>query len=298
MSKITILDGGMGGELKAMGAPFRKPEWSALALMQAPETVTQVHHAFIDAGCDIITTNTYAIVPFHIGQEKFDADAEDLIDLAVTSARMSSDGEWRREVKVAGSLPPAFGSYRPDLFDADKAKYIYTPLIERQKNHIDFWLAETMCSVAEAKLLGDMTKGTGKPFWLAYSLTDDVITPDQTPSLRSGETIEQAIKTAIEIGADALLFNCSQPEVMTAALEIVQNSNITVPYGVYANTFPPKKPEYYANDPDSDVAMRNDITPSEYLRYAEKWCALGATIIGGCCGIGPKHIKKLIELNK
>ena len=298
-NKITIMDGGMGGELKAMGAPFKKPEWSALALMEAPETVTQAHLAFVDAGAEILITNTYAIVPFHIGQERFDKDAATLTRDAAKIARHVADGATHN-VKVAGSLPPAFGSYRPDLFakenNTKKSKAIYTPLIEQQKNFIDFWLAETMSSTAEAKLLADMIKDKDKDFWLAYSLTDDV-TPNQPATLRSGESIEQAIETALEINADALLFNCSQPEVMGAALQIVQKSNITIPYGVYANTFPPKKPEYFANEPENDVQMREDITPEEYLRYAQEWVALGATIIGGCCGIGPAHIAKLAKLN-
>ena len=68
---ITILDGGTGRELMRMGAPFRQPEWSALALMEGPQFVTRVHQAFIEAGADAITTNSYAIVPFHIGAERF-----------------------------------------------------------------------------------------------------------------------------------------------------------------------------------------------------------------------------------
>ena len=291
MSKITIMDGGMGSQLQAMGAPFKKPEWSALALMKAPETVMQAHLAFVDAGAEILITNTYAIVPFHIGQELFDKDADTLTRDAAEITRMAADSA-AHDVKVAGSLPPAFGSYRPDLFDAEKAKAIYTPLIKWQKNSIDFWLAETMSSTEEAKLVADMTKDTGKDFWLSYSLSDK-----EHGKLRSGETIEQAIKTAIEVNADALLFNCSQPEVMSAALKIVQDSNISIPYGVYANTFPPKTDDYLANNPDHNVEMREDVTIVQYLSYAKEWVALGATIIGGCCGIGTKHIAALTKLN-
>lgn len=68
MAAIQILDGGMGRELKRIGAPFQQPEWSALALMEAPAFVSQAHNAFIQAGTDIITTNSYAVVPFHIGK--------------------------------------------------------------------------------------------------------------------------------------------------------------------------------------------------------------------------------------
>ena len=65
MSDITILDGGMGKLLRRIGAPFRQPEWSALALMEAPEMVAQAHRHFVEAGAQVITTNNYAVVPYH-----------------------------------------------------------------------------------------------------------------------------------------------------------------------------------------------------------------------------------------
>ena len=74
---MIILDGGLGRQLKAMGAPFRQPEWSALALMEGPEFVRTAHDAFIASGATIITTNSYAVVPFHIGEDLFrDHDGE------------------------------------------------------------------------------------------------------------------------------------------------------------------------------------------------------------------------------
>ena len=65
ISNLMILGGGMGRELQRIGAPFQQPEWSAQALLEAPHFVSQVHRSFIDAGADIITTNAYAILPFH-----------------------------------------------------------------------------------------------------------------------------------------------------------------------------------------------------------------------------------------
>ena len=65
---LTILDGGMGRELHRRGAPFRQPEWSALALTEAPDAVRDTHLDYIRAGAEVITTNSYAVVPFHIGE--------------------------------------------------------------------------------------------------------------------------------------------------------------------------------------------------------------------------------------
>jgi S-methylmethionine-dependent homocysteine/selenocysteine methylase len=72
---VLLLDGGMGRQLQAMGAPFRQPEWSALALIEAPHTVQAAHAAFLHAGARVVTTNSYALVPFHLGQERFAAGA-------------------------------------------------------------------------------------------------------------------------------------------------------------------------------------------------------------------------------
>jgi S-methylmethionine-dependent homocysteine/selenocysteine methylase len=72
--KLVILDGGTGRELARRGAPFRQPEWSALALMEAPDFVSAVHQSYVEAGADVITTNSYALVPFHIGADRFAAE--------------------------------------------------------------------------------------------------------------------------------------------------------------------------------------------------------------------------------
>ena len=55
----VILDGGMGRELQRRGAPFRQPEWSALALSEAPEAVSDVHAAYIESGAQVITSNSW-----------------------------------------------------------------------------------------------------------------------------------------------------------------------------------------------------------------------------------------------
>src|SRR5262249_58878350 len=86
-----LLDGGMGRQLARIGAPFRQPEWSALALMEAPDMVEKAHGQFIGAGAEVITTNSYALVPFHIGAARFTSDGERLTDLSGRLARRAAD---------------------------------------------------------------------------------------------------------------------------------------------------------------------------------------------------------------
>ncbi len=103
-AEITLLDGGMGRELKAMGAPFGQPEWSALALMQSPQSVSLAHQRFIEAGAEVITTNSYAVCPFHIGDSCWQQRGFELASLAGELARKAADEA--ANVRVAGSLPP------------------------------------------------------------------------------------------------------------------------------------------------------------------------------------------------
>ena len=102
---MIILDGGLGHQLRAVGAPFRQPEWSALALMEAPQFVREVHDQFIAAGADVITTNSYAVVPFHIGEDRFEAQAGELLALAAKLASDAADAVSHK-VYVAASVPP------------------------------------------------------------------------------------------------------------------------------------------------------------------------------------------------
>jgi hypothetical protein len=288
---LLILDGGTGRELARLGAPFRQPEWSALALIEGPEFVAQVHRAYVAAGADVITTNSYAVVPFHIGDARFTGEGPALAALAGQLARAEADAASRR-VLVAGSLPPVCGSYRPDLVDLNRARPVVAALVAALEPNVDHWLAETLSSLTEAELAVAETAGTGKPIWLSFTLQDE--DTNAAPSLRSGESVALAAKAARDLGAAALLFNCSQPEVMLGAIaaaraELGPDSPIRI--GVYANAFPPMAPDAEANS--ALCPIREDLTPEGYARFAAQWEAAGASILGGCCGIGPEHIAEL-----
>lgn len=288
---ITILDGGMGRELERSGAPFRQPEWSALALIEAPETVAQVHEGYIRAGAQVITTNSYALVPFHIGEARFRADGARLADLAGRMARQAV-GETQG-VRVAGSLPPVFGSYQPELFRADVAADYLAVLVEGLSQHVDLWLAETQSSLAEARAAATAVARTGKPLWLSFTLRDDV-DPDAMPEpqLRSGEAVSKAAELALSLGAEAMLFNCSRPEVMGAALAAARTVAPNLAFGVYANAFDESQDEDGAAN-ETVSTIRADLDPPHYCGWAKSWAEQGASIIGGCCGIGTEHIHHL-----
>ncbi|WP_426128364.1 homocysteine S-methyltransferase family protein [Pararhizobium sp. PWRC1-1] len=295
MSRLCILDGGMSRELLRLGAQLRQPEWSALALIDTPDIVRQVHREFIEAGADVVTTNSYALVPFHIGEERFRTQGTSLISLSGRLAREAADAQTDRKVLVAGSLPPIFGSYEPALFEPARVQDYLGVFVKALAPHVDVWLGETLSLIAEGEAVCTATAGSGKPLWVSFTLADapEAIASEE-PRLRSGETVTSAATWAASRGLQALLFNCSRPEVMAKAVattsSVFRDCGAEIEIGVYANAFD-EETDGGANK--SLHVTRDDLTGDSYSRFACDWVAAGATLVGGCCGIGAEHIHRV-----
>jgi S-methylmethionine-dependent homocysteine/selenocysteine methylase len=286
---VTVLDGGTGRELARIGAPFSQPLWSAQALIEGPDYVRRVHESYVAAGAEVITTNTYALVPFHLGDELDERDGARLTALAASIARDVADRH--PGVRVAGCLPPVLGSYQPEVFVRELARPLLDVLVREQAPFVDLWLAETQSSIAEAELIADVldAHGQSEPLWLSFTL-DDGDDGDHEPRLRSEESVIDAAHAAEELGAEVLLFNCSQPEVMEPAVAVAAGAT-RLPIGVYANAFVMEIEESAANAGMHNI--RDDVTSDSYGALARRWVAAGASIVGGCCGIGPEHVSAL-----
>ena len=248
MSKLTILDGGMGRELKRMGAPFSQPLWSAQALIEAPQCVTQAHQAFINAGAEIITVNSYACVPFHLGETLYQAQGATLAQQAAVIAKEAAQ-KTKQNVLVAGSLPPAFGSYRADFFQSERAFTILDTLYKAQDEYADIWIGETISSIEEAHVMARVLKNSNKPCYYAFTLNDEV---SEQATLRSGELVSDAILALLEYNIAGIFFNCSIPEVIEQALRdtnrVLKQQNKHVDLGAFANGFTPIASDYKANE--------------------------------------------------
>ncbi|KAA8733340.1 homocysteine S-methyltransferase family protein [Acinetobacter qingfengensis] len=290
---MKILDGGVGRELARRGAPFKQPEWSALALWEAPEIVKEVHLDFIRSGSEVITTNNYAVVPFHIGQERFATQARELVQVAIDQAKLAVQ-ESGKDVKIAGCLPPLFGSYRADLFEPEHVAEIAQPIIDTLNGQVDFWLAETQSCLKEVEMVHQLLPKDDKDYWVSFTLQDDI--QQERAHLRSGENLEQVADVLKRLHAKAVLFNCCQPEVILKAVQEIRQLLPEIIIGAYANAFPPQDENATANDGLDEV--RQDLDPQAYLYFAQQWQQAGATLIGGCCGITPAHIGELSKFFK
>jgi len=297
---MIILDGGLGRQLEAMGAPFRQPEWSAAALIEGPHFVRAAHDAFIAAGADVISTNSYAVVPHHIGEETYAERADELLTIAAREAREAASAA-ERHVRVAASVPPMFGSYLPGAFDSSRGRQMMKQFRRQLAPVADIFCGETLGSIAEVTAFLDVFGDVAAELWVSVTLEDADADPEN-PRLRSGEPLLDLLHAVERHRHDALLFNCSQPEVMADAIRLArstldrfarQHGKAEPLIGVYANAFPLMDEDYQGSN-TSVHKLRADITPENYTRYAREWAALGADIIGGCCGISPDHIAHLV----
>lgn len=280
----------MGQELINRGAGGQGILWSADALLNRPDVVLEIHRDYIQAGADIITTNSYSTI-----RDKFEpaglmhrfAEMNRLAGQLAVQARE----QCGRMALIAGSLPPQRGSYRPDQVGSfEEIEPLYREQAELLAPYVDLFICETMSSSGEALAAATAAASTGKPVWVSWTMKDR-----GEVALRSGESLAQAIEALNGTGVSALLINCSAPEALGKALpELIQLGGR--PTGVYANAFTPI-PERWDYDGDHTLPpSRRDLGPDEYAQQARGWVEAGARIIGGCCEIGPQHIRRLKQL--
>ena len=285
---ITILDGGMGQELLTRSAAQPTGLWSAQILMDDPDLVRAVYADYLDAGADVITTNSYVLhrdrlAPFGV-EDRF----EELHSLACRLAVEARDAHGTG--LVAGSLGPNARSYRPDLaLPEDQAAEAFAEIARLQVPYVDLLLCETMSSIEQARgaVLGALT--VGLPVWLAVTVDDD----DGT-RLRSGQEISLVVELCNAMSLDTVLVNCSIPEAVDTAVGVLTGCGLRV--GAYANGFTRINEAFLEPGATVDLLQkRKDLDPEAYAGFAADWVTRGVGIVGGCCEVGPSHIALLAK---
>ena len=287
---LIILDGGMGGEILRRAG--RSELWSAQALLDAPDLVAGVHRDYIDAGAEIIITNTYSTIPSYLAKAGLEGRYVELAELAGRIARQQADAA-PHPVQVAGSLPPLDESYRHDLVPSDEAaRPIYRTLAQTLKPFVDLFLCETMSSVRETRNAATQALEVSNgdlPVLVSWTLDERA-----GCGLRSGESVAEAVAALDDLDIAGFMFNCTSPEAILAGLE--ELTTLTdKPIGAYPNAL--HIPPGWTLDNDIEAGYE-ELDVATFVDWAERWSATGAAIIGGCCGIGPDHIRGLADARR
>lgn len=267
-----------GTELQRRGADTRLPLWSARALVDAAGLVAEIHREEVEAGAEVVTANTFRTHRRTLAKGGLGERSRELTTLAVRLAAAFSG----RTIYVAGSIAPLEDCYRPDLVPDDAA-------LEREHRvqaeslaaaGVDLILLETHNTVRELVAAARAAKATGLPF-VASMVTDG------NGRLLSGETIEHAVR-ALEPGdsnPDVLSINCVPAGKLGGDLARLSAAAPGVPLAAYGNLGLPAD--------DRGWAFTEELSPEAYAELARGWLALGARMVGGCCGTRPAHTAAL-----
>jgi len=288
MAEITLLDGSIGQELVKRSGDRATPLWSTQVMIDHPEMVGAVHADYFACGATVATTNTYAVHRSRLERVGLEDQLQRLLDTALgqaEAARSANEGG-----RIAGALGPLLASYRPDLKpDVTFAGERFAEIVNLMADRVDLLLAETVSSLQEAQGVFAGVASSDKPLWIAFSVDDD-----DASKLRSGEALRDILPLIAVHKPAAVLLNCSTPEAINAGLPIIAQAG--VPYGAYANGFTKISDGFKSDFPTVDaLTARNDLSPATYADCAMAWVDQGATIIGGCCEVGPAHIAEIAK---
>ncbi|WP_340102468.1 homocysteine S-methyltransferase family protein [Rhodohalobacter sp. 8-1] len=287
MKNICLLDGGTGQEIYKRSKKPAHPLWSAKVMIDRPNIVKEVHKDFLKAGARILTINSYTVTPTRLRR---DGEVEwfQKLQLQATEIALNARdelGSITEDVQIAACLPPLTGSYVPDERSFAEIKQEYEQIVALQEPIVDLFLIETIASIKEAKAASEAALESGKTVYLSFTLSDR-----QPNQLRSGESIHEALNAMIGYSLDAILFNCSFPETITKGMKSLQHLNI--PFGGYANGFTTVEP-LKPGETVGQLSARSDLDEEKYASHVMEWINVGASIVGGCCEVGPSHIEHL-----
>lgn len=270
--RFLLLDGAMGTQLQARGlAAGELPE---LLCLSHPEVVTDVHAAYVAAGADVVTTNTFGANAAKLGDA---ASVEEVFSAAVACARAAAPRYVAADLGPTGQLLAPMG---PLPFD-DAYELFARQVRAAAAAGADLFVIETMSDLAEAKAaLLAVRENSDLPAIVTMTFEEDGRT-------FLGTTPEVASLTLSSLGAAAVGINCSLGPAEVAPLVARMAPWARCPLAVQANAGLPHV--------EGDATVY-DIGPERYAADVAPMLDSGVTILGGCCGTTPDHIAALRAL--
>lgn len=308
--KIEIIAGDIGDELFRQGLPNDRNMLSAGALVNPMYRglVVRAHEEFLKAGATYLITNNHFVTPgVGFTTDEVVEFTREAGKLAVQARRHAGKEDT---VVICGSLPPLMPSFRSDrMMKEDEALPWYSLIGEALEPYVDVLIAETMSSLDEAKVAFKAAEPIGKPIMVAFALND-------SGGLRSGKDTVEAVQELLEFccsgsradteGAGVLrgiLFNCSQPEQITRTLQrltdcedlMLELNTKQIRLGAYSDRVSPKSRAGMLESKLSSEALHDVVDIEVFSAFAQRWIALGAELVGGCCGVSPDYIGHMVE---
>lgn len=285
--RILILDGAMGTMLQRKGLQGNSESFN----LTNPETIGEIHNEYIEAGADIITTNSFSANSISQSEYNLSEKAGQMAEAAARIARKAAD-EAPRKIWVAGSVGPTSKSlslaqnindpiFRPYSFDG-MAEAFEVQIRGLINGGVDLLLFETCFDALNTKAalyaLGHIPEAKDIPVMISASMSD------KSGRTLTGQTMEAFYRSVQHCSPLSFGLNCSlgAEEMIPLIAEVASFAACAV--SCYPNAGLPNEMGEY------------DETPSQMAESVRKMALAGSVnIVGGCCGTTPEHIKAVAE---
>jgi len=282
--ELVLLDGGTGSELQRRGVPMSEAAWSGLAVHSHPHIVRQVHEDFIDAGAEVIITNTFGTTRHVLEAAGLGSEFENINRKAVQLAIEARDASGK-DIAIAGSisnLPPGMLARNYPLDKTERAglRELATLLAD---SGVDLIALEMMQDSRHARWAMDAALSTGLPIWLGVSCRQRANGDGLVGFDLENVDFAEPLDTLIPMGPAVVNIMHSTHDVTAPAMAMIRE-RWAGPVGVY--------PEIGKFTPP-DWQFDPETTPERLADHARDWVDQGALLIGGCCGTTPEHIRAM-----
>ena len=288
-----LLDGGLGSELDARGFDIDSPLWSAEMILRRPDALRKVHRDYLEAGAMCLTTASYqASVP---GLEARGMAADEIEQVFRASVEIAAgvreEFMQRHPQQLRPLIAASVGPYGAYLADGSEYRGNYgVGEIALEEFHArrlawldaagaDLLACETIPDLQEARVLGRLLQSVSTPAWISFCCRD-------AATLHDGNSLDSAVEMlASHSRIFALGVNCCAPGIVEEAIGRIRAIAPRKLIVVYPNS---------GQQYDAEARQwSGDAELSHWSSLAQRWFEAGAGLIGGCCRIGPRHIREL-----
>ena len=293
---VIVLDSGISTELERRGAKMRDTQWSGSVSIEAFDLLVDTHKAYIDAGADVITVNSYASSRLVLDNTKNEENFKEINRKNIEAALEAREKSGVKDILIAGSISHQASWQRdgtrvkaqietqiPDceLHDA------FNEMIGFHENGgVDFLLLEMMNIPYRMKPLFDCVSLSRLPVWCGFSAKRKTENSEITSWHDENISFEEIVKLSLDYKFDVLGIMHTSVDLISDCIQIIKKHHSGAVMA-YPDSGYFKSPNWQF----SEV-----ISPSELIEFALPWVDNGANIIGGCCGLGPEHTKQLATL--
>ena len=286
LKKPLIMDGAMGTELMRRGIDLPLPLWSSMSNIDQFDQVMNIHKDYIEAGSDILTTNTFRTTPRTFikagySQNESEIISEQCCNMAIEAAKHAVKKE---NTLIAGSVAPLEDCYEPLHFPGKEiAKKEFQLIIDRIiRKGVDILLFETMGNYEEIESVLQVSNHVDIQRWLSIVLKNK-------NSILDGTELQKVVELANKNKIDMVLINCTPVNIILEALDIFLGYR-KGKWGVYPNAG--------ENMPTKDGEFVTKLDDESFCKEIQGYITLGASVVGSCCGSTPNTVRKISNMIK